>query len=75
MTPDQKQMLIETNARLAYFTLTNRLRISINPADVRSVIETPNATEISLTMFPVDHCHAVSDSYEDVLQELNRASM
>lgn len=69
------ETLIEISPRLAHFELVNRVRISINPDDVVSVVESPRGTEIAMRTHAEDTFYLSSGSYEDVLSELHRASM
>ena len=70
-----QETLIEISPRLAHFELINRVRISVNPDEVVSVVESPRGTEIALRTHADGTFYLVSGSYEDVLLELNRASM
>ena len=69
------ERLIETSPGFAHFVLENRMRLSVRPNEIRSVVDSPKGIEVSLTNFPPDIFFLVSGSYEDVLSEINRASM
>ena len=60
---------------MMHLTLASRMPIAINPHDVRMVTQSQSGTEIAMMQYPHNVATIVSESYDDVLEEMRRALM
>ena len=67
-----KSPLIDACPRLMHLTAENRLPVSINPTFIRIIDKLPHGGTLILMEASAT---TVTDTYEDVLQEYQRASM